>query len=337
MSSSDTRYAYSVARIRALENRLLDRSRIDMMLEARTAQDVIKILGETDYGPLLSEIEDEHDYEKVLVTERNQVVELLKKIAPKPEIVSVLIMKYDFHNIKVLLKAKYIDENADHLLVEAGTIDTESLKKMVEEENYRDLPAHIRAAVETTVAEFKQSEDPQVISFVLDKYLYKILIEVAKEQKSDFLVRYFRTQADLINISAFLRVKNLNKTREFLENVLLDSGMIEKQVFLQLFMEPEPADALIVRLQNTDYASIVEEGVREWVKNRSTTYFEKLADNYLLRYLQSAKLVVFGAEPLIAYLLAKEIEIKIIRMIMVSKLNGIPVEEIRERLRDVYA
>jgi V/A-type H+/Na+-transporting ATPase subunit C len=337
LSYNDTRYAYAVARIRALENRLLDRSRIDMMLEAKTAQDVLKILSETDYGAALSDIQDEYDYEKILTTERDNVIALLKKIAPNPELISLLIMKYDFHNMKVLLKAKYLGEEADHLLVNAGSIDSGALKKMVEEDIYRDLPPLMRKAVEETVAEFQKEEDPQVISFALDKYLYETLTALAVEQKSEFLIRYFQMQADLVNISAFLRVKNLNKSRDFLEGVLLDNGLIEKRVFLQLFMEPEPADALIARLANTDYSHLVEEGARIWLKNHSTTHFEKLADNFLMKFIQSAKMVVFGAEPLLAYLLAKEIEIKIIRMIMVSKLNGIPVEEIKERLRDIYA
>ena len=46
--------------------------------------------------------------------------------------------------------------------------------------------------------------------------------------------------------------------------------------------------------------------------------------------------MVLGPEPVIAYLLAKENEIKIIRIIMVGKINRLPTEEIRERLRDVY-
>jgi V/A-type H+/Na+-transporting ATPase subunit C len=337
LSKSDTRYAYSVARIRALENRLLDRSRIEMMLEAKTAQDVLKILSETDYGAVLADLQDEYDYERILVAERDNVISLLKKIAPNPKLISLLIMKYDFHNMKVLLKAKYLGEESDHLLVNAGSIDSGVLKGMIEEENFRDLPPLLRSAVENTVAEFQKEEDPQVISFALDKYLYETLTALAVEQKSRFLIRYFQMQADLVNVSAYLRVKNLNKSRDFLEGVLLDNGLIEKRVFLQLFMEPEPADALIARLANTDYSQIVEEGANVWLKTRSTTHFEKLADNFLMKFIQSAKMVVFGAEPLLAYLLAKEIEIKIIRMIMVSKLNGIPVEEIKERLRDVYA
>jgi V/A-type H+-transporting ATPase subunit C len=309
-----------------------------MMLEAKTAADVLKILAETDYGSFLGDTrEDAYEFERALTAERSNVIELLKKIAPQPELINLLVLKYDFHNLKVLLKAKYLGEPADHLLVPAGSVSTDSLKRMVEEEQFRDLPPLMRQSVEATVQLFQQTNDPQIISFALDKFLYSTLMDLAAKQKSDFLADYFKVQIDLVNMGAFLRVKNLNKSRDFLENVLLDKGTIDKRLFLQLFLEPEPADSLIARLANSNYAAIIEEGTKTWVRTRSTTHFEKLADNYLLNYIKKAKLVMFGPEPLLAYLLAKEIEIKIIRMIMISKLNDIPVEEIRERLRDIYA
>jgi len=52
--------------------------------------------------------------------------------------------------------------------------------------------------------------------------------------------------------------------------------------------------------------------------------------------MKDAKYVSFGPEPVIAYIFAKENEIKLIRIIMVGKINGIDGEVIRERLRENY-
>ena len=52
---------------------------------------------------------------------------------------------------------------------------------------------------------------------------------------------------------------------------------------------------------------------------------------------KESKYIVFGPEPLFTYLVAKECEINAIRLIMVSKINNISSEKIRERLRDTYA
>ena len=50
-----------------------------------------------------------------------------------------------------------------------------------------------------------------------------------------------------------------------------------------------------------------------------------------------SKYIVFGPEPLFTYLVAKEREINAIRMIMVSKINNISPDKVKERLRDTYA
>ena len=105
-------------------------------------------------------------------------------------------------------------------------------------------------------------------------------------------------------------------------------------LFLDLL--DEPLEFLADRLAMSDYAAVVSEGVREWQDKGSITHFEKQADDLLTAYLQQGKLRPFGLEPLIGYLYAKEVEIKNIRMILVGKINGLPTELIRERLRDVY-
>ena len=47
--------------------------------------------------------------------------------------------------------------------------------------------------------------------------------------------------------------------------------------------------------------------------------------------------IPFGIEPLLAFLAAKEGETKAARIVMASKLAGVPPQQITERLRDTYA
>ena len=56
----------------------------------------------------------------------------------------------------------------------------------------------------------------------------------------------------------------------------------------------------------------------------------------LMELNKESKYVVFGPEPLFTYLVAKEREINAVRMIMVSKINNISSDKIRERLRETY-
>ena len=56
-----------------------------------------------------------------------------------------------------------------------------------------------------------------------------------------------------------------------------------------------------------------------------------------MELMKNSKLVTFGPEKILSYIYAKETEIKVIRIIMVGKLNNIAEEVVRERLRDIYA
>jgi V/A-type H+-transporting ATPase subunit C len=61
-----------------------------------------------------------------------------------------------------------------------------------------------------------------------------------------------------------------------------------------------------------------------------------LADDLRVEYLNRAKYIPFGPEPLVAYVLGRENEVKSLRIILAGKVNGLSDQEIGERLREVY-
>ena len=116
--------------------------------------------------------------------------------------------------------------------------------------------------------------------------------------------------------------------------VLLAGGCLPLDRLLALI--DEPLESVITSLAMSDYSELVSEGLREWIDRGSAARLEKLSDDYITAYLKRGKWTPFGPEPLIGYLWAKEMEIKNIRLILVGKINKLPAEAIRERLRDGY-
>ena len=334
MPVSETIYAYAVGRIRVLETRLLDKSKLDRMVESPSIDEALKVLAETDYANMVAELDNVYDFEKILQAEIQHIYMLIQKINPQAHLTDLISLKYDFHNLKVLLKAKYLKESGDTLLFPVGTIPIDKLRTIVTEENYQELPAALRAAVEQIEEEFVVSGDPQVIDLSLDRTLYEMLIGNARDLRSAILEGLFVREVDLTNIKTFLRIKRMGRDKEFLKKAFLPYGYLPVELFNSLL--DEPLEFLADRLAMSDYATVVSEGVREWQEKGNITHFEKLADDLLTAYLQQGKRKTFGLEPLIGYLYAKEIEVKNIRMILVGKINGLPIEVIRERLRNVY-
>ena len=156
----------------------------------------------------------------------------------------------------------------------------------------------------------------------------------------EFLRRLVGLQADLTNIKSFIRVRAATETegmkgRQLMAKVFVPGGGLDLDFFNSQLDESLPAFA--DRFAREPWGQVVAAGVESFVDSGSLTVYEKLADNYLINYVKKAGLISFGPEPLVAYLWAKENEIKLIRIVMVGKINGLPADEIKERLRDVYA
>lgn len=331
---SENKYLYAVTRIRALETKLLDKAKIERMIEAKNAEEVIKVLYETDYAGSISEMNGIEDYETVLSKEVAKTYGIIREVTPTPELTDIFLYKYDIHNLKTLLKSSFLGEENDSLLTAVGTIPVQKLKEMVKERDFKDLHPIMRECVEEAVASFTVNPDPQLIDIVLDRCLYKMMYRTAGSNKNHFLMDYISTQIDLINIKSLIRVKSMGLGRDFLKRVILEDGKLEFPFFSEML--DESMDMLTEKLSYKDYHKVIEEGVSSYQKTKSLTRLEKLTDDFLFDIVKKGKYVAFGIEPLIGYLSAKENEVKIIRIIMVGKMNEIPNELIRERLRDVY-
>ena len=68
----------------------------------------------------------------------------------------------------------------------------------------------------------------------------------------------------------------------------------------------------------------------------SSSAFERWCDNRMMRTMQPQKYESFSVGPLVAYLLARENEIKTVRIILSGKQNGFSEEAILERVREMY-
>lgn len=326
---------YAAARIFALENKLLSRDRIERMVEAHSPDDVLRILGETDYGLGIAELSSANDYEDFLSSELERIFEFFKIVSPNLDITDLFFLKYDFHNLKVLLKNRYLTRSQEDLLVRGvGTLELELLEDAIEEEDYSSLPNYLKEVLEEIDRAMEIRLDPQKISILLDKAMYEEIFRVLSPRKYEVVLNYFKIQVDLINIRTFLRVRAIDETYEFFINLFLPNSHLNEEFFYEI-ME-EPIENLSQKFSDTDYSLILLRGLDEYIRTGSLSAYERLMDDYLLNYVRKVRWNPLGLEPIIGYLLAKENELKLIRIIMVGKINNLSSEIIRERLRDVY-
>ena len=323
-----------IPRLRVYETRLLDKAKIDRMIDSSSAEDALKVLQETEYANVMSNVKRAEDYEEVLSSELKRVFSVLYDISPERKLVDIMSIKYDYHNAKVLIKGKILKKDFSHMIIPIGMEDPVKLKYAIDNEYFRDLNPIIREAIEVSLEDFTSNKDPQRIDVIIDKYMFEAISTISKEIKDSFLEKYIKSLIDLTNIKTLLRVKKQNKSRDFLQVVLVEGGAIDNDKLLALLSDS--VENIVSKLSYTDYSEVLKQGIEAFSKTGSVSVLEKLSDNYIMDLMKNAKYVSLGIEPVLAYLYAKENEIKIIRIIMVGKLNNIAGEVIRERLRDSY-
>lgn len=330
---NDSKYIYAASRIRAIEKKLLTNSGFDRMIDSKTPDEALKVLLEADYG-IEADIKDASQYEKLLKEEYNKVYHLLRELAPEPEIINMFLISNDYHNIKVFIKSEFSGQEATDIITEPGSIPANTLKIMIRDRNLNDMPEIMKNAIEECIETFGAVKNPQIIDLILDKAHFTHMKEIAASSGSDFLNDLAVIMIDICNLKIFFRIKNLKKTWDFLQKVLIPGGGIDSKIFVENL--DKSMDNLLEALKYSKYNELLEKSIENIESAKSLTKFEKLCDDFILSFVKKAKFVLFGIEPLIGYLIAKETEIRNVRIIMVGKINNIPNEKIRERLRESY-
>ncbi len=330
----DNRYLYSTSRTKVLENQLLDKNSIDRMLTSKTAEEAFKVLAETRYSELMSDIKDYRDFEQLIFLEQRRVKAYIEANAPDLTLIGLLYLKYDVHNLKVLLKDKFLNASNQHLFVDLGTRPVSELSEMVESGNYDALNPEIAMRLREINSRIEQDKNPLWIDLLLDKGLYDAMITLSEKNKSGYIRELVKTQIDLINIKTLIRIKASSYDKEVLKDFIIDNGHLNLAFYEEAY--DEALSALPGKLTIYGYEAFLEEAIEDFGNITNLIKYEQLAEAFFFEKVKQAKYVAFGVEPLIGYILAVENEAKLIRMIMVGKINTISTDAIKERLGDVY-
>ena len=89
-------------------------------------------------------------------------------------------------------------------------------------------------------------------------------------------------------------------------------------------------DAVMEYLNGAGYAEAAE------ALTESPSAFERWCDNRIIETIRPQKMNPFSVGPLVAYVIARQNEIKTVRIILTCKQNGLSDDSIRERVREMY-
>ena len=326
-------YIYACARVRANEKNLLTHDQLNMMAESKTAEDAMKMLQDAQYGEG-GEVQRPSAYERLLLQETERLYRLMKEVAPGEKSFRIFFYPFDYHNIKTLLKAEFLEVDGRGSLMEGGTIDPAAMAVLVKERNYTGMTPHMRKAVEESIDAHARTGDPQSIDLICDRECYADISLEAKKTGNLFVQGYVRLLIDTVNLKTFARARQIRQPWSFFASAFLPGGEISEKTFVAGY--EEPLQQFAGRIGTSPLAQAAEEGAAGIRESGSFTVLEKLCDDALIKYIKDAKYISVGIEPLVAYIAAKQMEIKSVRIVMAGKLAGISSELLRERLRETY-
>ena len=130
--------------------------------------------------------------------------------------------------------------------------------------------------------------------------------------------------------SSMESVKSLfgGKSKDFIERSLAGCATRDKGNLTEAALSGQ--DAVLSYLEMTDF----KEGAEQF--RESTSKFEKWCDDLLMECVSEAKYTPFGVEPIVAYYVARDAEVKTARIILSAKKNNLSADMIRERVRTLY-
>ncbi|HKL99574.1 MAG TPA: V-type ATPase subunit [Mobilitalea sp.] len=320
---TDKQYLYAVARIRSRELALLSKSDIDQLMNCKNEKDCLRLLADKGWGK-----SENANSEQLLTSEREKTWELMRELVEDMSVFHTFLYGNDFHNLKAAIKQVYTNVEREDIYIPNGTIAPETFYQAVKEYDFTLIPENMRECAEEAYQIQLHTGDSQLCDIVLDKVALETIYKKGKESGNELLAEYAELKVASSNINITIRSIRTCKDRTFMERALAECESLNTQELIDSALEGE--DKALEYLSTTVYADAVP------VLKISFSAFERWCDNRIINLIRPQKYNPFTVSPLAAYILARENEIKTVRILLSGKRNDISDDSIRERLREMY-
>ena len=320
-------YVYAVARLRGMENHILDPAFFSRLIDSAGIDDALKALGETSYSQWLT---GSAKFDKAIDAELLATCEELEKFVPDKELIDLFRLPYDFHNVKVLLKGLFkvrggeLDGRRYDLLSKMGTIDTEELTNAIETEEYGFLPYGLTDIIPQCWQLWDTTKNAQAVELLLDHQMYKAMLNVAEKLKMPEVIQWVRFKIDAENLRSAVRLARMKYDSSKALTFFHDGGTIRADDMAKLLNEPVETWSRI--LSYTDIGSVLSSLSEQSDMRAALTDVSKALDEYLMKVLENAKYSMDAPANVLLYLLTKEAEARNMRVALVCVAGGLDRE-----------
>lgn len=316
-------YIYAVARIRAKETQLLSKQVMEELLACKTEKQCIQMLEEKGW-----EFSEDRDPERMLEQEREKTWGTLYELTGNPELFRTITCTDLFQNLKAAVKQAVRKEEHPGIFLKGTEISGEKMLSWIRERDFEQFPVFMREAAKEAFEAILKTGDGQLCDRIIDRVTLQTMKEEAGKTGEPIFEMYAESAVALADIKIAVRSCKTGKGRSFMEQAMIPCSSLDIQRLIDAAVQN--TDAIAEYLEDTVYREGAE------ALSQSPSAFACWCDNQIIRTIRPQLWEPFSVGPLAAYAIARENEIKNVRIILAGKQSGIPDVKIQERIRDMY-
>lgn len=318
------RYGFAVGKVRVLQTQVFGVGTYERLLDAPTFSEQMRVLSDTIYGRYLEDASSANDVEDGLERALDDFYRFLDDANLPDAVVRFFRVRYDYANLRAVLKARALHVSDEGMVVGLGTVPPEVVAGPV-----GGLPPFLAEVAEPLAPTGVESgPTAEAIDAAIERALFADLVRSAHKSKSSSLRTLAALTVDVANARSAVRAHRRGMPAGELAGLLYPGGALPVDDIEAAYALPfeEFIESLVAApaFKRVSAAELAGEGGLDVV-----------LDNLVARFVRSVRVVPFGPEPVIAYVMAREAEVVAVRTMLIGRLAGLDREALRRRLRDL--
>lgn len=315
----DAHYIYGATSAYVAMQKLLNRNERERLIGAGSLDMATTVLKETFLGKFMGV---GGDVETALKAALAHVRKGIVGSVPNVHLANVLFLRYDFYNLKVLLKVPKAELESPAVLERLSLLGMHTpsvLVKAVLTKNTADLHPALADAVSFV------HKDKNTLDNALETRYLAAAREEAERSGKAFALRYVTVLTNLFAIIAGLRAHAQGLPAPHPEHLPFSHKELN---------DPE---GLLKRLSRIGWSKHWADAVTLYRENRDFSVLDKALDDFLMKWIKRQSIQIDSAAPFYAYWHVMRENVAFVRAVYTAHKVGLPEKTLRNIIRTSYS
>jgi vacuolar-type H+-ATPase subunit C/Vma6 len=319
-----TLFLYANGRVAALDKDILPVRMWQMLIAAKDAEEVHRLLAGTWYGAFLSQGDFEVCFELATQATEQELVDL----SEEPGLVRGILHRRDARNARYIWKAALAGARPpfDLSLERPGLVPLDLLSAAIADPEARLLLPPLFQQVLTGILAL---DEPTVraIDTAMDHLAARVELEELPGMGPGF-AEFLKARFDYLNFLTAGRASLAGIAPGVLSRMLLQGASREPDEIIQALSEGRLPALLAETCQFEKLGPVLKTALSD----RSFLEFEREGERALMGMIELGSFAIFGPAPLASFVLKREMEISHLRILLAAKASGMDRARLLKRL-----